>query len=97
MALFDLLGRRWTLRILWELRNGPLTFRQLRAAADQASPSVLNQRLSELKHAQLVQLENIGYALTPLGQELIGALQPTLAWSKRWAQHYPDAADEPSP
>jgi DNA-binding HxlR family transcriptional regulator len=25
MALLDLLGRRWTLRILWELRGGSLT------------------------------------------------------------------------
>ena len=24
MALLDLLGRRWTLRIVWELRDGPL-------------------------------------------------------------------------
>jgi DNA-binding HxlR family transcriptional regulator len=24
MALLDLLGRRWALRILWELRGGPL-------------------------------------------------------------------------
>ena len=31
MALLDLLGRRWTLRILWELRDGSApTFRELR-------------------------------------------------------------------
>ena len=24
MALLDLLGRRWALRVLWELRNGPV-------------------------------------------------------------------------
>ena len=32
MAALDLLGRRWALRILWELRAGPLTFRAIRAA-----------------------------------------------------------------
>ena len=32
MALLDLLGRRWSLRILWELREAPLTSRALRTA-----------------------------------------------------------------
>ena len=40
MALLDLLGRRWTLRIAWELRDGPLTSRALRTACDDASPTV---------------------------------------------------------
>jgi hypothetical protein len=32
MALLDLLGRRWALRVLWELRDGEaLTFRELQA------------------------------------------------------------------
>ena len=45
MVLLDLLGRRWALRILWELRNDPLTSRALRTACDEASPTVLNERL----------------------------------------------------
>ena len=32
MALLDLLGRRWSLRILWELREQALTSRALRNA-----------------------------------------------------------------
>ena len=44
MALLDLLGRRMTLRILWELRDRRLTFRALQEAAD-TNPSVLNARL----------------------------------------------------
>ena len=51
MALLDLLGRRWSLRILWELRDAPLTSRRLRAACDEASPTVLQARLSELRQA----------------------------------------------
>jgi DNA-binding HxlR family transcriptional regulator len=30
MVLLDLLGRRWSLRILWELRDNALTARALR-------------------------------------------------------------------
>ena len=49
MALLDLLGRRWTLRIIWELREQPLTSRALRAACDEASPTVLQSRLSNTR------------------------------------------------
>ena len=56
MALLDLLGRRWSLRILWQLREGPLTSRGLRDACDGASPTVLQTRLSELRQAGFVEL-----------------------------------------
>src|SRR5256885_10255749 len=73
MALLDLLGRRWTLRILWELREQPLTSRALRAACDEASPTVLQARLSELREAGLVELmPGNGYRLTAIGRELLG-------------------------
>ena len=54
MALLDLLGRRWALRILWELRDEPLRFRELQQACDGLSPSVLNTRLGELREAGIV-------------------------------------------
>src|SRR6185436_20644032 len=53
MAALDLLGRRWTLRILWELRDGPVGFRDLQARCDAMSPSVLHQRLNELEEHRL--------------------------------------------
>src|SRR5512146_2158162 len=72
MALLDLLGRRGTLRLLWELRDGhPQSFRLLRASADGISPSVLNSRLKELREAGLVELGGEGYALTAQGLELM--------------------------
>ncbi|MEO8541460.1 MAG: helix-turn-helix domain-containing protein, partial [bacterium] len=65
MALLDLLGRRWTLRVLWELRGGAVGFRALQARCDGMSPSVLSQRLSELLEAGVVaQQEGSDYALT---------------------------------
>ena len=65
MALLDLLGRRGTLRLLWELRDGhPQSFRLLRASADDMSPSVLNARLKELREACLVELVEAGYTLS---------------------------------
>src|SRR5215472_1476660 len=77
MALLDLLGRRWTLRIVWELREAPLTSRALRTACDDASPTILQTRLSELREAGFVELgENGGYGLTPLGRELLQTVLP---------------------
>ena len=86
MALLDLLGRRWALRIVWELRDGPLTSRALRAACDEVSPSVLQARLTDLREAGIVSLEpGEGYALTPLGHEMRAAFAPLYAFAERWA------------
>jgi DNA-binding HxlR family transcriptional regulator len=87
MVLLDLLGRRWMLRILWELRAGPITFRALQEACDQISPSVLNDRLRELREVGLVeQVDGEGYAPTPLAGELAAILIPLDVWAKRWAR-----------
>jgi DNA-binding HxlR family transcriptional regulator len=86
MVLLDLLGRRWTLRLLWELRGEPLTFRALRERADTVSPSVLNRRLGELRAARLVELGEAGYALTAEGRELIALLEPLGRFAERWAR-----------
>jgi DNA-binding HxlR family transcriptional regulator len=85
MALLDLLGRRWSLRILWELRGEPLTSRALRTACDEASPTVLQARLSELREAGFVALgDGGGYALTPLGRELCETFLPLHKFAERW-------------
>jgi DNA-binding HxlR family transcriptional regulator len=87
MALFDLAGRRWTLRVLWELAgsDAPLTFRELRARCADMSSSVLTRRVAELREAKLVARHDDGYALTDLGNGLVESLQPVLAWSRTWA------------
>lgn len=84
MALLDLLGRRWTLRVLWELRSDSLTFRDLRDRCDAVSPTVLNARLKDLREAGLVELGEGGYGLTGLGRELLERLEPLYRWSGRW-------------
>ena len=83
MALLDLLGRRMTLRILWELCrvDGPLTFRALQAAAD-TNPTVLNTRVKELRAAGLVTHDESGYRLTQRGVELMALLLPLHAWAE---------------
>jgi len=85
MVLLDLLGRRWSLRILWELRETALTSRALRAACDEASPTVLQARLSELRQAGLIELiAGEGYRLTTLGRELRETFLPLHHFAERW-------------
>ena len=80
MALLDLLGRRWTLRVLWELRDEPRTFGEIQGGA--ISTSVLAQRLKELVEARVVERTDGGaYALTPSGRELAGLLLPLNDWA----------------
>jgi len=97
MALLDLLGRRWALRILWELRVEALSFRELRSRCEEMSPSVLNQRLGELRSSGVVQLVDEGYRLTSEGRELLLALAPIDHWAKKWAQRASSRASTPAP
>jgi len=86
MAALDLVGRRWTLRILWELQSGPLGARELARHCDDMSSSVLYQRLDELTGAELVQQDDDGrYELTEVGVKLGKALRPLDRWAKEWA------------
>jgi DNA-binding HxlR family transcriptional regulator len=85
MALLDLLGRRASLRIVWELRDGRLTFRGLLQAAG-TNPGVLNTRLKELREAMLVDHAETGYGLTAQGRDLLQTFLPLDAWAERWAR-----------
>jgi DNA-binding HxlR family transcriptional regulator len=87
MAALDLLGRRWSLRLLWELRDGPVGPRAILAACEGMSSSVLYRRIGELEEAGLIARRTDGsYALTDLGSELSDAISPLDRWSRRWAR-----------
>ncbi|MGH2808260.1 MAG: winged helix-turn-helix transcriptional regulator [Actinomycetota bacterium] len=86
MALLDLLGRRWALRVIWELREDTLTFRELQASCGQISSSVLNERLSELRVAGIVDAGAEGYALTDEGARLLELYPGLQNWAERWAK-----------
>lgn len=84
MVALDLLGRRATLRIFWELRRGDqLTFRALQEACD-TNPSLLNTRLKELRGVGLVAHEDGGYHLTEEGHKLMTSLTPLCTWAEGW-------------
>jgi len=86
MALLDLLGRRWALRIVWELRDRRLNFRALLELTG-ANSGALNTRLAELRDAGIVDhSEGEGYGLTSEGKKLLESLSPLRHWAERWAK-----------
>src|SRR3546814_20588503 len=94
MALFDLLGRRWAMGVLWTLsEGGAMTFRELQERCETISPSVLNQRLSELKEAGFVTRSERGYIPTALGERIYRHLVPLGAAAREWS----DALDQDGP
>jgi DNA-binding HxlR family transcriptional regulator len=84
MAALDVLGRRGALRVLWELRGDPLTFRALQDACE-TNPGSLNTRLRELRDLGIVDHDAGGYRLTDQGRALMTALEPLQDWAQQWA------------
>jgi DNA-binding HxlR family transcriptional regulator len=79
----DIAGRRWALRIVWELRVGPLNFRALQAACGRISPSVLQRRLHELRALGVIEkIPRLGYRLSASGEKLFQVLAQLDRWSK---------------
>jgi len=86
MRLLDVLGKRWTLRILWELRDESLTFRDLQERCDNLSPTSLNSRLKELRDLKLVVRGQSGYEYSEKGKELGEQLLTLSRWADQWGK-----------
>ena len=81
-AVLDLLGRRWSLRLVWELRRDAIAFSEIRARTG-ISPSVLSTRLGELAGAGVVEQDpRRRYRLTGEGRELARLLYEINRWAE---------------
>jgi DNA-binding HxlR family transcriptional regulator len=85
-AIFDLLGRRWALGILWYLGDGPSAFCRLQEECGGMSPTILNTRLKELQDADIVERTLGGYALTQRGKKLRAYIVPVANWAADWSK-----------
>ncbi len=86
MAVFDLLGRRWAMGIVWQLADGARTFTELQTRCSSISPTILSTRIKDLTEAKLVERTLEGYRLTPVGRELFAILEPFKGWATSWAK-----------
>ena len=84
-AALELLGRRWALTLVWELRRDAISFSDLRTRLG-ISPSVLSRRLGELTEAGVTELgTDRRYRLTGRGRELARLLFELNRWAARGA------------
>ncbi len=85
----DFAGHRWALRMVWELRGGPLNFRGLQNACGHISPSVLQQRIHEARELGLIEtISRLGYRLSAAGEGLFHVLVRLNAWSDTQAENW---------
>jgi DNA-binding HxlR family transcriptional regulator len=87
MAIFDLLGRRWAMGIVWQLSDGPLSFSELQSRCDSISPTILSTRTKDLAEARIIERTVKGYQLTKIGEELFAILEPFQSWAMKWAKN----------
>jgi DNA-binding HxlR family transcriptional regulator len=82
-SVLELLGRRWALRLVWELRRTTLSFSELRERTG-ISPSVLSARLRELGEADVVEsAAGRRYRLSGRGRELARILYELNRWAEQ--------------
>jgi DNA-binding HxlR family transcriptional regulator len=87
-----IVGQKWTLQIV----NVLIDFRQcrfceLQDALGGVNPSTLSARLKMLEEQGLVQREQVSsvpphvvYRLTPMGEQLSGAIRELTDWGREW-------------
>ncbi|MBL0370486.1 helix-turn-helix transcriptional regulator [Rhizobium sp. KVB221] len=85
-----LLSGAWTPNIIWYLSQGPRRFSELRADIPTISSKVLSTRLKELEGRGILNRQvmptsppSVEYALTPLGGELMPAIEAIVDVSHR--------------
>ncbi|HET9120009.1 MAG TPA: helix-turn-helix domain-containing protein [Solirubrobacterales bacterium] len=82
-GVLDLLGRRWAMRLVWELRRNALSFSELREHTG-ISPSVLSARLGELAAAGILERDALRrYRLSGHGRELARILYELNRWAEQ--------------
>lgn len=81
-----LLGGAWTPNVVWHLSGGPRRFGELKRDMPPISPKMLSARLRDLEAKGVVRRvarptspPSMDYELTPLGRELVPAIEAIVA------------------
>lgn len=86
----ELLGKRWTTLIIYQLLDGPQRFNAIEAALP-VSGRLLSERLKELEKEEIVERKvytevpvRVEYSLTEKGRHLEGAVREIESWAQNW-------------
>lgn len=87
-TFFHLLGGRWKLPILWNLRQGEKRFSELQLLIPNISDKMLSQQLRKLQEIDFIYKEvfnetpiRVTYQLTAKGKNLLPVLEKIMHWS----------------
>lgn len=87
-----IVGKKWTIIILYELSNAPLGFNELKRRVRGISAKVLSESLTDLQERDLVTRTvysespiRVEYDLTEKGRELESLFHAMKAWGEKWA------------
>ena len=107
MAFQKLIGGKYKIRILWDLKDGPLRYGEIRRgllrggdASEEITPRVLSRELKALTASGLITRKDfavvppkVEYRLTRSGQSFI----PVIDVIRKWGMRHLRGADEQTP
>ena len=86
----ELIGKRWTALIIYQLLDGPQRFNAIESALP-ISGRLLSERLKELEKESIVERKvysevpiRVEYSLTEKGSSLEGAVREIEQWAQNW-------------
>ena len=86
----ELIGKRWTALIIYQLLNGPQRFNAIESALP-ISGRLLSERLKELEKEDIVERKvysevpiRVEYSLTEKGNSLEGTVREIEKWAQKW-------------
>jgi DNA-binding HxlR family transcriptional regulator len=88
----DLVGGKWKMAVLWQLRERPVRFGELKRRLAGVTQKMLTQQLRELEELGLVTRTvhmvvppKVEYSLAPEGEKLVPVLSALCQWSGEYA------------
>lgn len=87
----NILGRKWTLLIIYNLLSGGKRFNELKASLDGISSKTLSKELSALVEEGMVHRKvstgppvAVEYSLTEMGRDLKELIESMRSWGSKW-------------
>jgi DNA-binding HxlR family transcriptional regulator len=87
----NLVGRKWTLLIIYSLLKGGMRFNELKASLRGISSKTLSKELSTMVREGLVERKvnpgppvTVRYSLTEMGRELEELIESMRSWGDKW-------------
>ena len=89
---FNIIGGKWKVIIIWELKENEKRFRELQKSIEKITDKMLTQQLRELEEAELISRKvypevppKVEYSLTLLGKSILPVLEMFEEWGKQYA------------